>query len=160
MKSTSHTSPLPAIDELLSHRGTMQLLDRIVTYEKQFAVAKYVPRSDAWYADSEGNMPGWIGIELMAQTVAAHVGMTKQQSGMPVKQGVLLGTRRYNASVTSFPADKALLIHATVSFNDESGLGAYECRIFSNNDHELATATLKVYEPDDFDAFLKRAMDE
>ena len=32
-------------------------------------------RSDAWYADADGAMPAWIGIELMAQAIAAHVAL-------------------------------------------------------------------------------------
>jgi predicted hotdog family 3-hydroxylacyl-ACP dehydratase len=145
---------LPPIEEILQHRGTMLLLDRMIESNIDSAIAEYAPRPDAWYADSEGGMPGWIGIEMMAQTVAAHVGMTKRRGGLPPKQGVLLGTRRYTSAVSRFVANKPLRIYVNMVYIDVSGLGAYECHIRSD-DEELASATLKVYEPDNFESFLK-----
>ena len=41
-----------------------------------------------------------------------------------------------------------------LSYRDESGFGAYECTI-ADHRTELASATLKVYEPPDFEAFLR-----
>ncbi|RJX31026.1 MAG: beta-hydroxyacyl-ACP dehydratase [Oxalobacter sp.] len=157
MMNIPHT--LPPIEALLPHRDTMLLLDRVVEYENDTVVAECTPRSDAWYADAEGQMPGWIGVELMAQAVAAHVGLSKRQSGLPVKQGVLLGTRRYTTHAPAFPADEPLRIKAVMIFIDESGLGAYACHIYSG-ESELASATLKVYEPENFDAFLKRELND
>jgi predicted hotdog family 3-hydroxylacyl-ACP dehydratase len=149
-----NTTTLPPIDEILRHRGTMLLLDRIIESTINSAIAEYIPRPDAWYADSEGEMPGWVGIEMMAQTVAAHVGMMKRKTGLPPKQGVLLGTRRYTSSVSRFIANKPLRIYVNMVYSDDSGLGAYECHIRSEDD-ELASAMLKLYEPGDFDSFLK-----
>jgi predicted hotdog family 3-hydroxylacyl-ACP dehydratase len=148
------TNTLPPIDEILPHRGTMLLLDRMIESKTDSAIAEYAPRPDAWYADSQGDTPAWIGIEMMAQTVAAHVGMSKRQAGLPPKQGVLLGTRRYTSSVSRFIANKPLRIYVNMVYSDASGLGAYECHIRSDDD-ELASATLKLFEPGDFDSFLK-----
>jgi len=150
----SGPNSLPPIEALLPHRGTMLLLDRLLEFGIDSTVAEYTPREDAWYADHEGKMPGWIGIELMAQTVAAHIGLLKLRSGSAPKQGVLLGTRRFNSSVAGFNSDDVLRIHATMIYADISGLGAYECRITSGAE-ELAKATLKVYEPEDFQTFLQ-----
>ncbi len=90
----------------------------------------------------------------MAQTIAAHVGLLKRAAGLPPKMGVLLGTRRFNSTISAFTADHSLRICSEVVLRDASGLGAYECRIESNGE-EVATATLKVYEPEDFQSFLQ-----
>ena len=149
---------LPTIEELLPHRATMLLLDRVVACHDASLVAEYAPRADAWYAESsDGAMPGWIGIELMAQAVAAHVAMKKRQEGLPPKMGALLGTRSYRMlrpTVASFAAGQPLRIAVAENFSDASGLAAYDCRI-EDGAGALAQALIKVYEPDDFGAFVQ-----
>jgi predicted hotdog family 3-hydroxylacyl-ACP dehydratase len=147
---------LPPIEALLPHRGTMLLLDRVLAFSAQDIAAECTPRRDAWYADARGNMPAWIGIELMAQAIAAHVGLVKRSEGKPVSPGVLLGTRRFEPAHSAFPAGQPLRVHAAISFRDESGLAAYDCRIEAAGE-KLIEATLKVFEPADFQAFLRTA---
>ena len=142
------------VEDLLPHRGTMLLLDRVVRFAADTAVAEYAPRADAWYADDSGNLPAWFGIELMAQAVAVHVALTKRSAGLPVKMGVLLGTRIYRADVASFAAGRVLQIRAREIFRDESGLAGYECAIASDG-RQLAEAVLKVFEPEDFGLFMQ-----
>lgn len=151
------TLPLPPVEGLIAHRGNMLLLDRLLHADNETCVAEYVPQADCWYSAADGDMPAWIGIELMAQTIAAYVGLQKHASGLPPKQGVLLGTRSYKATVPSYAVGIALRVEARVSFRDESGLGAFECTICPAGKPEevLATSMLKVYEPEDFDAFMK-----
>lgn len=151
------TQPLPSVEELIAHRGNMLLLDRLLHADSESCVAEYVPQANCWYSTADGDMPAWIGIELMAQTIAAYVGLHKHASGLPPKQGVLLGTRSYKAMVPYYAEGITLHIEARVSFRDESGLGAFECTICraGKSEEVLATATLKVYEPEDFDAFMK-----
>lgn len=143
----------PAIDELLPHRGDMLLADRVLDCDEVSAVTEYTPRRAAWYAADDGAMPAWLGIELMAQAIAVHVGMRKRLAGLPPALGALLGTRRFAATVSAFDAGQPLRIEAKLNFRDESGLGAYECAI-ADGARQLATATVKVFEPDDFSTFL------
>lgn len=149
--------PLPPIDDVIAHRGDMLLLDHLCAVDGESCSAEYTPRWNAWYADAAGNMPAWIGIELMAQTIAAYVGMSKRNADLPPKQGVLLGTRSYKPLQASFAAGCCLRIEARMLFRDVSGLGAFECSIAAADEPQmlLASATLKVYEPEDFDAFMK-----
>ena len=132
----------------------MLLLDRVLDFDAETITAEYTPCKDAWYADASGNMPAWIGIELMAQTIAAHVGLIKRSEGVSPKQGALLGTRRYGATHPAFVAGQPLRISTKMIYRDASGLGAYDCSITSGVD-TVASATLKVYEPDDFQSFLQ-----
>ena len=150
-------STSPAISDLLLHRGNMLLLDCISTFNNEQTVAEYTPQRQAWYADAQGNMPAWIGLELMAQTIAAHAGLIKKVENITPKQGVLLGTRSYSATIPFFSADVTLHIKAVMMFRDESGLGAYDCTISNRQNDILATATLKAFEPEDFQLFLQGA---
>jgi predicted hotdog family 3-hydroxylacyl-ACP dehydratase len=148
------TYPLPPIEDLLPHRGMMLLLDRVIDFAGASAATECVPRSDAWYADGQGNMPAWIGIELMAQTVATHVGLQKRAEGLPPRHGALLGTRSYRSAVPSFQAGEMLHICATLLFRDTGGFSAYDCNI-ARGGQEIATATIKVFEAEDFQSFLQ-----
>ncbi|MGD8631740.1 MAG: hotdog family protein [Gammaproteobacteria bacterium] len=144
---------LPPIEMLLPHRGTMLLLDAVTAWDAESATSSASVRADSWYAADNGSMPSWIGIELMAQTIAAHVGLSARSRGLLPKQGILLGTRAYQATMSDFPTGALLRVNASLIFRDTSGLGAYACSI-SLDDNHVASATLKVYEPEDFDAFL------
>jgi predicted hotdog family 3-hydroxylacyl-ACP dehydratase len=154
----SEADKFPPIEALIPHRGTMLLLDRVIEFTDDLAVAEYAPREAAWYADDTGNMPAWIGIELMAQTIAAHVALLKRRVGMLPKMGALLGTRSYRCSTPCFTAGRTLRIRAVMVLRDSSGLGAYECAIDLDGE-VLATAVLKVYEPDDFGLFVQGNME-
>ena len=113
---------IPPIEDLLPHRGTMLLLERVVAFDTHRIQAECAPHRGAWYADARGNMPAWIGIELMAQAIAAHTGLVKRSGGKPVAPGVLLGTRSFAAAQAAFAAGKTLRVTAILSFRDESGL--------------------------------------
>ena len=149
----------PPIEALIPHRGTMLLLDRVIEFSDEMAIAEYAPRCDAWYADEAGNMPAWIGIELMAQTVAAHVALVKRQEGLSPKMGALLGARSYRSTTESFSTGATLRIRAGMVLRDSSGLGAYECAI-EGNGNVLAMAVLKVYEPENFELLVQGSIDE
>lgn len=146
---------IPPIEALIPHRGTMLLLDRIVDFDSEAAVGECTPRTDAWYA--EGNAPGmpaWIGLELMAQTIAAHVSLAKRRQGLAPKLGVLLGTRAYRAETAVFAAGQPLRVRVNCLLSDATGLGAYECAI-EGEQGVLATAVLKVFEPEDASLLLQ-----
>ena len=134
----------------------MLLVNRLVAWDAQQAVVAATPQAGAWYAE-EGAMPAWIGIELMAQAIAAHVGLVARSHGKPPKAGVLLGTRQYRATQPRFGAGTELIITARMTYRDESGLGAYDSAITLNG-AEVAAASVNVYEPPDFAAFLKEQL--
>ncbi len=143
----------PAIEELLTHRGNMLLIDHVLACGPEgIRVAARVD-GGAWYADMDGAMPAWIGIELMAQAIAALVGLTARDQGLPPRRGLLLGTRAFTASVPSFARNAALVVAASEVFQEANGLAAFDARI-ELADETVAEATLKVFEPADFKSIL------
>ena len=147
---------LPPIETLLPHRGTMLLLDAVTAWDAESATASASVHADGWYAADNGAMPSWFGIELMAQTIAAHVGLSARSQGQSPKQGILLGTRAYQATMSHFPPGTLLIVKTSLIFRDASGLGAYKC-VITRHEEPVANAIIKVYEPDDFNAFLTQA---
>ncbi len=147
-------SALPPIADLLPHRGAMLLLASLLAADDEGTTCQALPDAAAWYADADGAMPAWIGIELMAQTIAAHVALIARLAGKPPRPGVLLGTRAYNTQVSRFPAGQALHISARLTYRDASGLGAYNCTLADGNGMTLATAAISVFQPEDFAQFM------
>jgi predicted hotdog family 3-hydroxylacyl-ACP dehydratase len=145
----------PEITALLAHRDCMLLVDRILVADAgRVTVSARVDRA-AWYADQHGDMPAWLGIELMAQAVAAWVGLQAWQRGEAPKRGFLLGTRDYSCCRPSFPAGSELAVTATEAFREDNGLAAFACTIEQSGE-VMAESVLKVFEPLDFEAFMEQ----
>lgn len=132
-----------AVTELLPHGPEMTIIDRLVSYDakKSVAVVDVQPRS-AFF--EETGVPAWVGIEYMAQTVAAHVGFEARLRGEPPAIGFLLGTRSYENSVGEFPNGSTLKITVEPLWV-ESGIGAFKCSIAI--DEVVAKAVVNTYQP-------------
>jgi predicted hotdog family 3-hydroxylacyl-ACP dehydratase len=133
-----------AVAELLPHTGDMVLLDRVVDCDGQGLTAELTVRGDGLLGGDHESVPAWIGIEYMAQTVAAYAGMQARLAGEPVRIGFLLGTRRYSSNVAAFKAGAVLTVRAIKVIQDD-GLGVFDCRI--TGDGIEVTANLNVYQP-------------
>lgn len=144
--------PPPPIEEILPHRGGMLLVERILSWDASRAAVSASPSAAGWYAEA-GGMPSRIGIELMAQAIATHVGVVAWSKGEPPKKGVLLGARSYRATQPYFAAGSELTVTAIKAFSDDSGMGAYDATIELAG-AEAARARIIVFEPPDFEAFV------
>ena len=145
----------PPIKELLPHRGGMLLLERVLAWKEDWVAVSATPKPSTWYAEPRG-MPSWIGIELIAQAVGAHVGLLARSRGEPPRKGVLLGTRAYRSRLSWFPFGEPLTVEALLTFHEQAGLGSFDGTIALAG-AEVARASVTVYEPEDFDAFLANA---
>lgn len=152
MPSTARA--FPPIEELLLHRENMLLLEEVIAFSPEAVACRARPDPGAWYADANGGMPAWIGIELMAQAIAAHVALLSLGQGRQPRPGALLGTRAYQSQRAAFPAGQALTIRAQEACRTADGLASYACVIVSATGEQLAAAALSVYEPEDFDQFI------
>ena len=134
------------VQSLVPHNPPMVLVDEILHSEEKQLIAKVTPAIGKPFADEQGNIPAWIGLEYLAQAIAAWSGWQGLQAGNPVQLGFLLGSRRYQANVSQFFADQPLIL--TVNHNyQEGGLAAFECTICLTDNTELVTASLNVYQP-------------
>ncbi len=151
--TTTPDSALPDIHSLVPHSGSMLLLDRLLHVDSESASAEVCITPDTLFASDEG-VGSWVGIEYMAQTIAAYGGHQARQAGRPVKIGFLLGSRRYEAMCGHFAFGSVLQIGAVRALQGENGLGAFECTI-RDGDQLLAKATVTVFQPPNVDEFLQ-----
>jgi len=136
------TSAIP-IGELLRHGPEMTLIDRLVSYDSKKSVAAVEIGPASRFVERDG-VPGWVGIEYMAQAVAAHIGFEARQRGEPPVIGFLLGTRAYDARTSRFPLGSKLEVWVEPLWFD-SGVGAFRCSLVL--DDVVATAVVSTYEP-------------
>ncbi|CAL8479664.1 Hotdog family protein (plasmid) [Caballeronia sp. S22] len=152
--SDALTGTFPPIEAIIPHRGTMLLIDAVTSCDDETLTARASVRPGAWYADEHGAMPAWIGIELMAQCIAAHISLLAMRAGEQARPGVLLGSRSYQAHVSAFARDAQLDIGVREVLRGEEGHGAYECTI-GHDGERYAEAIIKVYQPHDFQTFIE-----
>jgi predicted hotdog family 3-hydroxylacyl-ACP dehydratase len=148
---------LPDIHTLVPHGGAMSLLGRLLAADEETLAAEVAIDAGTMFC-ADGAVGAWVGIEYMAQAVAAHAGYGARLRGEPVRVGFLLGTRRYTCAVSAFPVGSVLHVHVQRMLQGENGLGAYECRIVDGaGGAEWASATITVFQPDNVEEFLQRS---
>ncbi|MDR2710877.1 MAG: 3-hydroxylacyl-ACP dehydratase [Burkholderiales bacterium] len=146
------------IAEYLPHRPPMVLLDRIVEVAEAHVVCEVALKVDSPFCDGAA-VPGWVGIEYMAQTVGVLAGWRALEKGLPVRIGFLVGTRHYRCHAPQFRAGSVLRITADEELSSDGGVVAMRCAVRDADaaaDAVLAEAALLVFQPDDLEAYLRQ----
>jgi len=151
MVTTTNQRPHYNVDELVRHRGGMSLLDQVVDYDKTWLKASSTLTEENLFM-SGGWMPSWVGIEYMAQSVAALAGTRAIRQNEPVKVGFLVSTRKYEAERPAFPVGSTLTVVVSEVVMGENGLGVFDCELTCEQpDGQSFTVTtrLNVFQPVD-----------
>lgn len=142
-----------SITQVLPHEGRMLLLDELLDYGPEQVVCRVSIRPDSMFCESEG-VPAWVGLEYMAQTACAYSGIEEVQRGDRPSVALLLGTRRYRASVAHFAVGADLRVVANLLLRDENDLVAFDCVIY-DGDVVLARGDVKAIRPHDLRAIVR-----
>jgi predicted hotdog family 3-hydroxylacyl-ACP dehydratase len=139
------TWPPHPMDAWVPHRGAMNLLTAVDHVDDQTVRARVVVPAHGLFV-AGGGVPAWVGIEYMAQAVAAWSGARAHAGGGSPRIGYLLGSRRYEAAVPLFEAGAQLDVFAQCELMSDNGLGMFDCRV-SLDGRVLASGRLSVFEP-------------
>lgn len=179
--ASEHLSPEPRPDEgcyapmpiadLVPHSGTMCLLDEVLEIGEEHLRARIIPRADDPFADTavtgpaladaplaqtsaaaSPGIPGWVGLEWLAQAIAAWSGNTASAQGGRPQIGFLLGARRYHCEVDHFALGEPVEVEIHLDYRADNGLGAFRGELLGSGGVVLAHATLNVFQPDSADA--------
>ena len=131
------------VARLVPHDGKMMLLDKVIEFDRDSMVTEVVVRDDGLFGDTR-TVPAWLGIEYMAQTVAAYDGMMCVLAGEPIRLGFLLGTRRYSSNVADFKVGTVLTVKVE-RFMQDQGFGVFSCQILAQGID--ISAKMNVYHP-------------
>ena len=132
----SDRPPWPAPLDLLPHGPEACCVDRILGFTPGRSVtAQWTVRdNNALYDPQRGGVPGWAGLEIMAQCAGLYFGLLRARRKVASHSpavGYLVGTRRVDISQPLLPLEAELTIESVCAAADlENGdLGTFECRI-------------------------------
>ena len=145
----------PPIADLLPHRGRAVLLDRVLSHDGLTTVCAVDPRASTLYRGRDGSVPSYVGLEYMAQTVAAHGGLLDRAAGRAARPGLFLGSRRLEFSVAGFAAGRPLEASAR-HLRGSTGALAFDCTVRSAGASEpMVSGILTVYLLESFEALAR-----
>lgn len=143
------------LNDLIKHQAPMKLIDELVSVDDTKGRCRLTVTEDNLFYNTElTGLPAYVGIELMAQSIAAVAGCRHKSVGDDIKLGFLLGTRKYICDIESFELGRSYDVDVEEIHVETSGLSVFECSI-SQHDAVVATAKLNVYQPPDEQAFIK-----
>ena len=139
------------IAPFVPHQQRMCLLDRLLDVGEEHLRAEVTPRADDLFADTAG-IPGWVGLEWLAQAIAAWAGVQRAVGGEPPMIGFLLGARRYQCARPYFTFGQPVSVEVFLDFRADNGLGAFHGKLLDSDNQVLANAMLNVFQPTSDDA--------
>lgn len=140
------------IADIVPHAGKMCLLDKAIDGDAESLNCELTIKDDGLFF-VHGGVDAWVGIEYMAQAVAAWAGWRARLRGETPKIGFLLGSRRYECARPRFALGDNLQVGVHRQFQADNGIGQFDCQIVIDG-QTVARATLTVFEPTSADDFL------
>ena len=134
----------PDIETILPHRGSALLIDAITEFDEEHITTSSQPGDDFPYAQ-DGRIPSVVCIELIAQSVAAFVGMLHRMKNEPPRIGYLIGTPRMKFHCEDFAVGSAVTVQATCVLRNENA-GTFSATV-SIGEQTLAEGSVTVIEP-------------
>jgi predicted hotdog family 3-hydroxylacyl-ACP dehydratase len=131
------------LEDLILHRSPMLMLTRVVEVGDKHLIAEVDISSEQLFCNPTGGVPAWVGIEYMAQAVAALSGTWCQRDGELIRLGLLIGCRRYTSKVAVFETGSTLRVSVRQFVALDDKLGAFKCEIL--DDGIIASGQLTVY---------------
>ncbi|MEA3251699.1 MAG: hypothetical protein U9Q35_09020 [Pseudomonadota bacterium] len=142
------------IAEYVPHAAGMCLLDTLVAADEHGLTARLAPRADDLFAEAAGapahGIPGWVGIEWLAQAVAAWAGWQAAQRGESPALGFLVGSRHYTSRRPHFSIGESFEVRIRCDCVAANGLGQFSGEILAVDTPgaaALAEGRLTIYQP-------------
>ena len=141
-----------SVAELIPQSQAMVLLDKIIMVGENHIVVELKVRDDGLFSHADRTVPAWLGLEYMAQAIAAFSGYQRKCKNEAIGLGFLLGTRHYQSSVGSFPCGTSLRVRAEKIIEANNDMSVFECTV--EGDSINASGRLNVLLPQDAKKFL------
>lgn len=140
-----------SVNEVLAHTPPMILIDKLISYDEDGAVCEVtITEQSAFFNATTGGVPSYVGIEYMAQAIAASAGAEDLDNQRNKKIGFLLGSRKYQTFTGWFYRGDVLRIFVSRLHKEDNGLGVFTCRI-ERSGKVLAEAKVNVFQPQEDD---------
>jgi predicted hotdog family 3-hydroxylacyl-ACP dehydratase len=143
----------PPIEQLLPHRPPMILIDRMIDATETGSTCEITIGPQTLFLEPAG-VPAFVGIEYMAQAVAAYGGYKSFRVGESVAVGFLLGTPHLKTYCQFFELGQTLQVQVTLVWGQHE-LMQFHCTIQDASTRKLLQqAELNVFKPKNLQSFL------
>lgn len=152
-------APLSSIDveTFLPHRRPMVLIDEVLEHDHDsLLTATHIRETSPYFDAALGGVPNYVGIEYMAQSIAALAGVEATLRGEPIQVGFLLGSRKLSMPLAVFAKGETYTTEVKRLYQEDTGLAVFDCRIF-HGATQVAEANVNVFQPQDTDAYIRES---
>ncbi len=140
-----NTQDLPPLEELVPHRGTSLLLDRVLSYDGTKTACSIGLENQAWLKNADGRIANWLTLEYMAQCVAAHESITAWLAGEPADVGMIAAVSDMRIHVPVLePTQKLYASSVHIRGNRKIGAFGHACSVFDENDALVAESRITI----------------
>ncbi len=148
-----------SIESVLPHAHPMILIDQLETYDEMSATCSLTITAESnFYNVTTQAVPSYVGIEYMAQSIAAYANANEKDQGREVSIGFLVSSRKFRVYTPSYTLGSQLVVNVEQLYKEDSGLCAFDCKINLIKEEQqnilLAEAKINIFQPNDPEAFL------
>ncbi|MCL1050031.1 hotdog family protein [Shewanella abyssi] len=147
------------VEQFIPHRQPMVLISNLLEYETDNLLTQTkISVTSPYFDDKLQGVPNYVGIEYMAQSIAALAGVEAHLREDIIRVGFLLGTRKLKMHIPHFKAGETYQTKVTRLYQEESGLAVFDCKIM-HHQRVVAEANVNVFQPQDTSAYIAEATD-
>jgi predicted hotdog family 3-hydroxylacyl-ACP dehydratase len=143
----------PPIEQLVPHRPPMILIDRMIDATDTASTCEVTITPQTLFIESAG-VPAFVGLEYMAQAVAAYGGYKAYLAGELIGLGFLLGTPQLTTHCQGFACGQTLRIQVTHVWGDNELLQFHGTIQDALTGKLLQEAELAIFKPQDVSSYL------
>lgn len=146
------------VADYLPHRDPMILISRILAYcDDNLLSETVISEQSAYFDPTQQLVPNYVGIEYMAQTIAALAGVEAKANNLPICIGFLLGSRKLEMNTQGFKLGERYHTRVTRLYQEDTRLAVFDCQIL-HQDQVVASANVNVFQPQDAQAYISQSV--
>ena len=144
---------LPTVEQALPHESPMILLDRLVQKTETGLISEVIIREGIPFFD-DGVVSAFVGVEYMAQTVAAFSGVESIGNGGQAEIGFLLGIKGFTSKCRLFSNGQILQVAVNHDWGDKQLMHFIGVITDSETKEVLQEAQLSAFKPENSREFI------
>ena len=145
------------IAEFVPHRAPMILIDKVIKHQQDSLITQVeITEQSAYFNAATNGVPNYVGIEYMAQSIAALAGVEAHLRNDKIRVGFLLGTRKLLMHQPLYQLGHKYQISVARLYQEDSGLAVFDCQILAG-ETVIASANVNVFQPQDTQAYIQES---
>lgn len=149
--------PIHNVADYLPHSAPMIFIDKIIEYQSDTLLSEInITPQSPYFDDALAGVPNYVGIEYMAQSIAALAGIEAKERNDIIRIGFLLGSRKLQLHVPHYKLGGTYHTRVSRLYQEDTGLAVFECQILEQ-DNIIAQANVNVFQPQDAHTYISHS---